>query len=199
MTSIEERFEHALMREKNYDQYDAIETMKMYQQLADEGYAPAQCKSAMAYNAMGMDDQCIGLLEKACAQNDARALAQMGVFYYNGKCGLIQSHAYAFALYTRAAQLGESTAMFNLAMMYQEGEGCEQDVHEAAGIYRDLTAIPGEVDAGAAFHLGVLCLTGKLGNETRVKAEGMVMLQEAAAEGHEGARELLSEYKSAMK
>ena len=44
--------------------------------------------------------------------------------------------------------------------------------------------------------LVILCLMGKLGYGTHVKAEGMVMLREAADEGHTGARELLNEYQS---
>ena len=83
MTSMTERYEHALMREKTHDQYDPMETMDMYKQLANEGYNPAQCNMTITYKACGMDDQCIKVLEKACTQSDAAALAQRGVYYYD--------------------------------------------------------------------------------------------------------------------
>lgn len=168
----------------------------MYQQLAEEGYAPAQCKVSMVFKACGMNDKCIENLKNACDQNDPNALAQMGVYYYHGDCDLEQSHEQAFAYYRRAAELGQTKAMLNLGAMFEEGEGCEKDVHKAANIYRELTSIPSEINTEAALHLGLLCLGGELGDGTHVKAEGMVMLREAADDGNAGARELLDQFQS---
>jgi TPR repeat protein len=43
----------------------------------------------------------------------------------------------AFALYERAAALGEPDAFFNLALMYESGSGVKQDVDRAFKLYAE--------------------------------------------------------------
>ena len=76
MASMDERYEHARMRQKNFEQYDGMETFQMFKDLADEGHAPSQCTTAMALNAFGKHDECLEMLTRATEQGDPKALSQ---------------------------------------------------------------------------------------------------------------------------
>lgn len=194
MTSMEERYEHARMRQKNHEQYDGMETFQMFKDLAEEGHAASQCTTAMALRAMGKHAECLEMLTRAASQDNPRALTQMGVFHYNGDCGLEASHEKSIEYYRKAAELGERRAMLHVAMMMEEGEGCEKNAEVAADMYRELTLDDDPIAAEAAYHLGVLCLSGELGRSIKIRAEGMTMLKEAEYGREPGARKALDYY-----
>ena len=191
---MEERYEHARMRQKNYEQYDGLETLQMLKDLAEEGHAASQCQMAMALRHMGKHAECLEMLRRATSQDDPKALSQMGVFHYNGDCGLEVSHERAIECYRKAAELGERRATLHVAMMIEEGEGCEKDAEVAADMYRELTLDDDPVAAEAAYHLGVLCLSGELGQSIKIRAEGITMLKEAEHGGEPDARKALDHY-----
>ena len=191
MASQKERFDVLVQRQAKADQSDGMETVQLFLALAEEGYAPAQTKAACFLAALGKPAEGRSMLEKACEQKDPRALTAMGARYHSGcaEFKLEQSFDKAFSLYEQAAALGDSDAILNLGHCYSDGEGCERNYQKAAQCYRRLT-FPGEEDKDACFHLSCLCLQGHLGNSDRLKAEGMVNIQEAASRGHQGAIEL---------
>jgi TPR repeat protein len=53
--------------------------------------------------------------------NDAGAIWTLASCYYFGRGGLQQDHTMAMELFTRAAELGDSMAHFNLGFIYREG------------------------------------------------------------------------------
>lgn len=118
----------------------------------------------------------------------------MGVFHYNGDCGLEASHERAIHYYRKAAALGDRRATLHVAMMIEEGEGCGKEPGVAADMYRELTLDDDPVAAEAALNLGVLCLSGELGQSIKVRVEGMTMLREAADGGESQARKILDQY-----
>ena len=192
MTSAKERYDHALYRQMHPDEYpDRMGTVKLFQALAEEGYGPAQAKMGGFLKAMGKPDEALAMLQKACDQNVSSALTSMGVTYYRGDCAVEKSNVKALEYYQRAAELGDRDGILNLGYMYEDGEGCDKpEYQKAADCYRQLTK-PDEADADACFRLACLCFQGKLGNSTELKAEGMVMMREAASMGHEGASQLV--------
>lgn len=188
---LKERFDALLYRQSHPDEYpDRMETVRMFGALAEEGYAPAQLKMAGFLFAMKKPEEGLTMLDKACAQNFPAAISSKGVCYYRGSNGLEQSYEKARQYYERAAMLEDKDAILNLGLMYMEGEGCEKDDFEAAEQFRKLT-LPGEEDVDACFHLGCLCIEGKVGRSDQTRAEGMVLLTEAARGGHPGAKELV--------
>jgi TPR repeat protein len=186
----EERHATAVHRSKNYEEYDATETMALFRELAQEGYAPAQCRLASYFDAVGKPQESREWLDKAFEQNCADAIQMMGYRYYLGKGGFPQDYAKAFEYYSRAAAMDQRDAILNLGQCYEDGEGCQQNYLKAAECYREITT-PDDPDVDGCFLLAGLCLTGKLGSSEKINAEGMVMAMEARNMGHPGAKEML--------
>ena len=195
MATQKERFDEALRRQRSpAGDPEPVETFKMLQKLANEGYAPA-CTKMAVYLQVHKTEQALKYLETAVDQNDPSGLSLMGYWTYMGKNGLTKDYKKAFGFYTRAAELGDVDAILNLGQMYQDGEGCDQDYDKAAYWFRklaDLSNPDEEQDADACFHLGMLYATGKLGKSSRAKVEGIVLLREARRLGHSGASEVLT-------
>jgi TPR repeat protein len=84
---------------------------------------------------------------KRVKANDPAALCQMG-----SKCYNEGDYEGAFEYYTRAAELGDMNAHFNLSTMYQKGGGVEKDMKKEV-YHLEEAAIGGH--ATARFNLGV--------------------------------------------
>ncbi|WP_426879352.1 tetratricopeptide repeat protein [Glaesserella parasuis] len=69
-----------------------------------------------------------------------------------------QNYQAAFPIFKELAEQGYSTAQFNLALMYFEGQGVSQDYHQAAKWYQKAAE---QGDASAQFNLGVMYDKGK--------------------------------------
>lgn len=192
-SSLKDRFKDALYHLRHPEEYpDKKETLNLFKILAeDESYAPAQTYMAYFSEASGEKEKALEWLEKAVAQGDSEAMCSKGKWHYEGKNGLEKDYKKAMEYYSRAASLENASAIVNLGLMYEEGEGCEADVFKAAELFRSLTKYPGEEDRDACFHLGRLCLMGNLGPGDRIKAEGIVNMNEAADMGHPGAKEIV--------
>ena len=86
------------------------------------------------------------ILMKRVEANDPVALLQLGSIHFNEG-----NYKSAFEYFTKAAQLGDVTAHYQLSVMYKEGVGVEQD--EKKMIYHlEQAAIGG--DPGARYSLG---------------------------------------------
>ncbi len=94
---------------------------------------------------------------KRVKANDPIALRKRGQ-----KCGREGDYEGAFGYYTRAAELGDASAHYNLSIMYQLGEGVEKDKKKAV-YHTEEAAIGGHPDA--RHNLG--CYEGKNGRHER--------------------------------
>ena len=84
-------------------------------------------------------------MKKRVAANDEAAMGQMGFRHYGeGK------YAAAFKYFTKAAELGDVDAHFNLSIMYRKGQGVEED-QEKEVYHLEEAAIQGQ--PGARFTL----------------------------------------------
>jgi len=114
-------------------------------------------------------------LMKRSKLNDPVALSYMGI-----KCYLEGDHDAAFEYFTKAAELGDLEAHYELGMMYHEGEGVEKDEEKAVHHY-EKAAIGGhpyarcdiaviEVEKGHAQRaVKHLIIAAKLGDEEAMK------------------------------
>ena len=84
--------------------------------------------------------------------DDSTALRNLGCRYRDGEFGLPQSHDKALELWHQAAELGDSTAHFNIGNAYIYGRGVAEDIKKAIH-YFELAAMGG--NAGARHALGV--------------------------------------------
>ncbi|UZO03807.1 uncharacterized protein OCT59_024209 [Rhizophagus irregularis] len=67
-------------------------------------------------------------------------------YCYNNGIGTKINKQKAFELYQNAAILGDDTAQFNLALMYEEGDGITKDIGKAIYWY-EKSAKQGDQDA----------------------------------------------------
>ena len=87
------------------------------------------------------DEEVDAMLMKRIEKNDPEAMQQMG-----GKRHGQGDYSSAFEYYTKAAELGDATAHYNLSIMYRLGQGVEKD--EKKHVYHlEEAAIGGNVDA----------------------------------------------------
>ena len=69
----------------------------------------------------------LGKMIKAAEQGDAEAQFILGVYYYEGKGGVVDKEE-AVKCFLKAAEQGYSEAQFALGMCYDKGEGVVGDV-----------------------------------------------------------------------
>lgn len=106
------------------------EAEKWYRRAADAGLAEAQNSLGSVAQAAGRYEEARGWYEKAAAQNHDLALNSLGYLYDLG-LGVPQDRRKGFEYYTRAANLGEPEAMWNIAQMYAAGQLGPKDMHMA--------------------------------------------------------------------
>ena len=97
------------------------------------------------------EEEMIKRFQKRINMNDSRAIRNMGCFYSSGENGLPQNHVKALKLWHRAAEIGDSSAYFNIGTAYEYGKGVEVDMKQAVHYY-ELAAMGG--DSAARFFLG---------------------------------------------
>jgi TPR repeat protein len=100
---------------------DGKEAMRWYRKAADRGYAEAQNSVGSGLQAEKRYAEALIWYEKASAQNHAVATNNLAYLHDLG-LGVTQDRKRAFALYSRAADLGWAEAMWNLANMYGAGQ-----------------------------------------------------------------------------
>jgi TPR repeat protein len=103
----------------------------------------------------GDDNDAISVCWTAVAwsPNDAHLLFQLARAF-----ALAKQYGEAAVFYRKAAYAGSADAMYNLAVMYEEGRGAAKDETEAARLYRQ-AADAGDVDA--MNNLGVMYEEGR--------------------------------------
>ena len=73
---------------------------------------------------------------KASLQGDANAQNELGLLYYNGSGGALQSKSKALEWIQKSANQGYALAESNLGWMYQNGEGIPQNYNKAFEWYQ---------------------------------------------------------------
>ncbi len=140
------------------------------------------------------------LLEEAKA-GDPAAQNTLGVMYYTGEAVsttvtgqvLENDPELAAGWFYRAAEQGYADAQFNLGLMYANGEGIAQDMHEAVDLFKK-AAEQGHIDAQN--NLGALYFMGD--GVDRDEAEAMKWFEKAAAQGNEEAKANLEAIRAAQ-
>jgi TPR repeat protein len=69
--------------------------------------------------------------EKGADEEDAKSMAELGMFYFTGRNGVERDHAKAREWYEKAAARGEIGAMVSLGIIYAGGYGVERDYGKA--------------------------------------------------------------------
>ena len=96
----------------------------------------------------------------------AGAMGNLGYMYANGE-GVEQDYAKAIEWYTKAADSGNTTAMYNIGYMYMYGEGVEQDGTKAIEWYTKAADLG---DSDAMYNFGYMYDYGEGGwNRTAQK------------------------------
>ncbi|MGO9062557.1 MAG: tetratricopeptide repeat protein [Candidatus Binataceae bacterium] len=117
----------------------SAEVIKLLNQYAGEGNAPAQTKLAILYDqGKGVEQSYSEALEwylKAAQQNDTTACNNIGVMCFAG-FGVQRDLEIARQWFVKAADLGSPGAMDNLGEMYARGLGVPQDNAEALKWFR---------------------------------------------------------------
>ena len=86
-------------------------------------------------------------LTKYARMNDPKAQTALGYRYDEG-VGVAADPKTAFNLYQKAAKQGNTTAMYNLAHLYADGRGVEQNFDKARELYRKVVELePDYLDA----------------------------------------------------
>lgn len=141
---------------------DVGEGLKWLRRAADNGQPQAFSSLGDYYrNDVGADEAMVTAAEwyqKGAELDDALSLFYMGVFHQFGMGGVAKDGEKAFAYTMRAAEKGNSTAMYNVGVYYTEGVGTEVDLskakawlrkaHEAG--YADAATLLAEIDGGGA-------------------------------------------------
>jgi hypothetical protein len=83
---------------------------------------------------------------KRVEMKDAKAMYEMGNYYYHGSHGLPQDHAKALELWHRAAELGSAKPYYGIGVAYHVGNGVERDEKKSVHYWK-LAAMGGNVEA----------------------------------------------------
>jgi TPR repeat protein len=92
---------------------------------------------------------------------------RLGKMYREGHPGVPKQTALAFKLISQAAEKGGPNAQFNLAQMYENGEGTQVDLHRSFKLYQGAAS---KKHAFAHWNLGYYYLNGKVVEKDLIKA-----------------------------
>lgn len=107
-----------------------LEAFRLFQKAATQGHAKAQFLLGMCYirgeGTIADRDKAVEYFLKSSEQGNAGAMLQLGFFYDEQ-----EKFSEAAKWYKNAAQKGNSTAQFNLAICYLKGEGTHKNISSA--------------------------------------------------------------------
>ncbi|EJK77844.1 hypothetical protein THAOC_00296 [Thalassiosira oceanica] len=78
------------------------------------------------------DADALAMIQTRVAKRDPAAIYYLGQQYFFGKYGLQEDSRKGVELYTEAVELGSVEALFNLGVVYDDGEGVQQNKAKAA-------------------------------------------------------------------
>ena len=157
------------------------------------------CKGcAFAVNERGMVDDCafcrtpipgndadqLARIQARVAKKDPEAIYNLGSKYYHGKLGLQKDVRRAVKLWTEAAELGSIDALYNLGVVYIDGDAVQGDRAKAVELFTK-AAMQGHVEC--RYNLG--WLEGLVGNNDRAVKHLLI----SAKVGHKDSLGLIKE------
>lgn len=118
------------------------QAIKLYKEIAGSDCDPffrsdTYYKMGIAYHDLGDDKKALTCFKKAAKLNCHEAYAKIGDAYRYGN-GIEQDEAQARKWYRKGADVGEITAILNLAECYKDGIGGKQDYEKAMDEYLHL-------------------------------------------------------------
>ena len=148
-SSAEQKFEQG---NAAYDRQDYATALKIFSELANQGYADAQSTLGLMYangHSVAQDyRQAMLWFQKAASQGDAAAQNNLGVMYANGY-SVAQDYRQAMLWFQKAASQGYAVAQKYLGLMYANGQGVAQDFKQAR-FWFEKAAAQGDAEAKAA-------------------------------------------------
>lgn len=152
------------------------EGLRLLKLAADQGYADAQYELAQAWHTQHVfQKQSMALFESAAHHGHLRAQVRLGELYKAGEMHAAasghRSHAphlqKAFEWFGKAAEQGDTEALFELGQMHAQGLGTKQDFEPAA---ENFLRAASQGHAKAAFNLGFLYAHGQGVDQDYAKA-----------------------------
>ena len=125
----------------------------------------------------------VSWLSDSAEQSYAPAQYQLGMYYFEGRGGLVSNPKEAARLFTGAANQGHKESLFMLGQMYEEGIGVEQDDETSSQMYLK-AAHAGHIEA--QYQIGNRYEDGIGIDEDRKSA--FKWFRSAAEQGHRRAR-----------
>ena len=166
-----------------YQHGDFAAALQLFQPLAEEGDASAQCNLGVMYEqGRGVAQnyrEAMRWFRLAALQGDASAQSNLGVMYYKGQ-GIAQDYREAMKWYRMAAEQRNAEAQFNLGVMYQDGRGVAQDRVRAHMWFNLAAAISGQPNAKLAAQSRDI-ITKSLTREQLFRAQEMAHQCEASS------------------
>jgi hypothetical protein len=111
-------------------QPDRSTAMFWYRKAAEQGNAKAMTNLGCCFQKIGISDEAVTWLEKACDAGDDMAFGMLSIHYLHGM-GVEKDVDKAFALAKQGADLGDAEGDKMLGLCYLLGSGVEQDTDTA--------------------------------------------------------------------
>jgi hypothetical protein len=166
-----------------YQHGDFAAALQLFQPLAEDGDASAQCNLGVLYEqGRGVAQnyrEAMRWFRLAALQGDASAQSNLGVMYYKGQ-GIAQDYGEAMKWYRMAAEQRNAEAQFNLGVMYQDGRGVAQDRVRAHMWFNLAAAISSDGNAQLAAKNRDI-MTKSLTREQLFRAQEMAQQCEASS------------------
>ncbi|GBB84168.1 hypothetical protein RclHR1_01080024 [Rhizophagus clarus] len=117
---------------------DEQKAFELYQKVADSGNSTGICNLGWCYyNGIGIDvntNMAFKFFQKAADLGNSDGVNSLGSYYYG--IGTDISKQMAYELYQMAANLENDLAQYNLALMYENGDGIKKDINQAIYWYK---------------------------------------------------------------
>lgn len=171
---------------------DAEKALDCFTRAGEQGHLESQYTAGMLLLGSVPEDEeakkwAAHFLSKAAAQDDVRAIYQVGMLFFDG-IGVERDPGKAASWISAAAGKGHMKAQSQMGNLLLGGIGVEKNL-EWAFYWFDLAAKQGSVDA--MYNLGLMYDSGEGVEEDKDKA--IEWLRQAAAQGDEESAEVLQE------
>ena len=141
--------------------------------------ASLQCPLCRTPGHVRSAEENLAILRRSVENGIPAAIRQLGRSYVDGSFGLVPSHKKAGRLYQRAVDLGDVLAMYDLGVLYFQGQGVKLDQKKAFKYFR-MAANRGLPKAQC--NLGKSCYFGE--GVPQDYAEAVRLYELAAEQGH---------------
>eukprot|EP01091_Cochliopodium_minus_P006082 TRINITY_DN15962_c0_g1_i1.p1 TRINITY_DN15962_c0_g1~~TRINITY_DN15962_c0_g1_i1.p1 ORF type:complete len:453 (-),score=108.50 TRINITY_DN15962_c0_g1_i1:10-1368(-) len=124
-----------IYEEGEYVPRDVDKSIELYKDSILQYDSVAMNNLGLIYETLGDFEQALKYYNMSVNQNYPTALYNMGCLYDSGSCGVEIDTKIAFEHFQKAANLGEASAISNLAIYYQNGIAVEKNMEKALEYY----------------------------------------------------------------